>query len=178
MSDEQQLLQKYLEIISERERHFHESLWEEEKHYTWWVYILFAGLIYLYTSHGVCNIVKFILILGLSIFGIWICLAAINAIRREGRDFCIAHQMFQRAIISLGLDKWNPNLPVNTKLYEESEKDGVKWQDIDKVKSGANKCGFRDCSFSIRYIFRITFWIALALFILSIVLLFIFFKPF
>jgi hypothetical protein len=171
VSDDQQLLEKYLEVISERERSYHSSLWEEEKHYTWWVYILFAGLIYLYISHEISNIIKFILIFGLSLFGIWISLAAINAIRRDGEAFCVAHQIFQRAIIALGLDKYKPNPPESTKLYEEGGKEGVRWQELSKVKSKAKKCGYDSYSrnWSIRYFFQVTFWITLVFFVLSFI---------
>lgn len=172
MSDNRQSLEKYLEVISERERHYHNALWEETKHYSWWVYVLFGGLIYLYIHHGIANNIKSIIIIVFSLFGMWISFAAINAIRRDGEAFCVAHQMFQRAIIALGLDKKKPNLPGNGILYEEGGKEGVKWQEIDEVKLGATKCGFdrSNCSFSIRYIFWVTFWIALVLFAVLIIL--------
>jgi hypothetical protein len=171
MSENQQSLEKYLEVISGRERHYHDALWEAEKHYTWWVYILFGGLIYLYTSFGICNIFKFVLILFVSLFGMWISFAAINAIRRDGEAFCVAHQMFQRAIIALGLAKQKRNLPRNGILYEEA-KGTPEWLAVEEVKSGAKNCGFRkpSFSFSIRYIFWVTFWVTLGIFGLSTIL--------
>jgi hypothetical protein len=171
MSDNQQSLEKYLEVISERERHYHNALWEETKHYSWWVYVLFGGLTYLYIQHGIANNIKSIVIIVFSLFGMWISYAAINAIRRDGEAFCVAHQMFQRAIIALGLDQWKPNLSDGARLYEEVN--GVpECLNIEKVKSGAKNCSFykSSFSFSIRYIFWVTFWIALVLFAVLIIL--------
>ncbi len=44
-------LLKHFELANQRIRYHHDSLWEEEKHYSWWVYILLAGLIYIYLSN-------------------------------------------------------------------------------------------------------------------------------
>jgi hypothetical protein len=90
MSDQQELL-KLLEIISQRIQHNHDALWEEAKHYSWWVYIIFAGLIYLYFKRPLLAILEpwqLALLIGLgSLFGIFLSLIGLNAVYRESKHF-------------------------------------------------------------------------------------------
>ena len=85
MSGQQELL-KLLEIISQRIQHHHDSLWEEAKHYSWWIYIIFAGLIYLYirlpefTLLEPCE--RALLMAFGSAFGIFISIMGFNAFRQ------------------------------------------------------------------------------------------------
>lgn len=153
MPDNQVLL-KYLEVISQRVRHHHDALWEEEKHYSWWVYIIFAGLIYLYTS-DIHACYKLVLIVVASLFGVYLSVAALIVIYKEGEYFHEARQLYARTAIALGLNESQPNLPENKSLGPT-----VKCQDFDDVKSQANKCDF-----GIRHFFRLTFKVAILLFI-------------
>ncbi len=153
MADKQTLL-KYLEVISQRVRHHHDAIWEEEKHYSWWIYIVFAALIYLYAS-DIHAPYKLTLIVLASLFGIYLCVAAFRIVYKEGEYFAEAHQLYQRTIISLGLDKPQSNLPNNKPLDPTA-----KYQELDDVKSQANKGNF-----GIRHFFRLTFIVEIILFV-------------
>jgi hypothetical protein len=86
MSGQQELL-KLLEIISQRAQHHHDALWEEAKHYSWWIYIIFAGLIYLYFKLPSFTILG-ALLMGLgSAFGVFISIMGFNAVRLESEYF-------------------------------------------------------------------------------------------
>jgi hypothetical protein len=98
MSDQQELL-KLLEIASQRVQHCHDALWEEAKHYSWWVYIIFAGLIYLYFKLPEFTLLEqwqqaLLMYLG-SAFGVFISIMGFNAVRLESKYFkdarCVRH---------------------------------------------------------------------------------------
>ena len=73
---------KYLETVSKRVRHHHDALWEEVKHYSWWVYLLLAGTVWVFASNlAPCD--KTMIIAIASFFGIYLSVAAIITIRRE-----------------------------------------------------------------------------------------------
>jgi hypothetical protein len=48
--EENSELWKHLELMAQRINHHRDALWEEEKHYTWWIYITFVGLIYIFVN--------------------------------------------------------------------------------------------------------------------------------
>jgi len=97
MTSDPELL-KLLELASQRLQHHHDALWEEEKHYSWWVYIIFAGLIYLYFKLPPVTLLvpwQKALIMGLgSLFGCFISLMGYNVVRREGEFFHKAIQIY------------------------------------------------------------------------------------
>jgi len=98
MSEQQELL-KLLEIISQRVQHCHDALWEEAKHYSWWVYIIFAGLISLYlyfrlSENALLEAWQQALLMGLgNAFGVFISVMGFNAIRLESKYFKDARRM-------------------------------------------------------------------------------------
>ena len=92
----QQVLLKLLEIISQRVQYHHDALWEEAKHYSWWVYSIFAGLISLYIYFRLSGFVilepcpkawlMWLCIIG-SAFGAFISMMGFNAVRLESEYF-------------------------------------------------------------------------------------------
>jgi len=144
MSGQQELL-KLLEIISQRVQHCHDALWEEAKHYSWWVYIIFAGLISLYlyfrlSGDALLEPWQRALLTGLgSAFGVFISVMGFNAIRLESKYFKAARQMRNRILTAL-----------------EEVDQSIK-QDFDPVK---DKEGF-----GIRRGFQLTFIITALLFV-------------
>ncbi len=104
MSGQQELL-KLLEIISQRVQHHHDALWEEAKHYSWWIYIIFAGLIYLYFKIPLFTILEpwqRALLMGFgNAFGAFISIMGFNAIRLESKYFKNARQMRNRILADL-----------------------------------------------------------------------------
>lgn len=94
MDDERnQKLLKLLDIVSQRVRHQHSALWEEEKHYSWWVYVLFAGLIWVYTNEHLSVVQKHAIITSGGVFGMVLAFSAFKAIRREGEYFLKADRL-------------------------------------------------------------------------------------
>lgn len=63
---------KYLELTKQEIINHADILWEEEKHYTWWVYIVFAGIGFLYVNPDIHGIFKVLPIFALSVFGVWV----------------------------------------------------------------------------------------------------------
>ena len=113
MSGQQKLL-KLLEIISQRVQHHRDALWQVEKHYSWWIYIIFAGLIYLYLNKQ-----ALLIVLG-STFGFFISIMGYHVLRRESKFFYEALRMRKRILGALELE---PSIT----------------QDFDPVKGEANK---------------------------------------
>lgn len=67
------------------ERH-HKALWEEEKHYSWWVYITLAGLIYIIASDmPLC--VKIIVVFAGSILGLFVSIVGYKVVTRESKMY-------------------------------------------------------------------------------------------
>ena len=123
MSGQQELL-KLLEVTSQRVQHHHDALWEEEKHYSWWIYIIFAGLIYLYLRLPAFTLLEpcqRALLMGLgSAFGVFISIMGYHVVRRESEFFYKARHMRNRILAALELDQ-------------------SITQDFDRVKDEANE---------------------------------------
>jgi hypothetical protein len=110
---------KHLEVVAQRVRHHHDALWEEEKHYSWWVYIIFAGLIFLYINDNIATAItiniadfgswiinpKLALICVLSSLGMYLSIAAFRVVYIEGRYFDTAREIYENTVTALDLDK-------------------------------------------------------------------------
>jgi len=144
MAESEDLL-KLLETISQRIQNHHSALWEEEKHYSWWIYIIFAGLIYVYLKMLPPSIVfltlfqkTLIMFLGCTL-GIFICLMAYNVVRRESEFFYDARQIRARIITTLDLNQQMPNPYSDKHLLPDSE---TSIEDFDTYRATANKSIF------------------------------------
>ena len=93
---------KHLELMSARIRNHHGALWEEEKHYSWWIYILFAGLVYIYCNGNCQQELRYFIIIALSLIGILVSIVASRVVKLEGRYLHQAIQLYQRTAIALG----------------------------------------------------------------------------
>ena len=102
MEDRQELL-KILEISQSLRKYYHNALWEEEKHFTWWVSIIFSALVFVYSSSQLCAQQKVVVITMGSLFGIFLSSIAWFVVRKEGKYFREAIETFNRTIIALGL---------------------------------------------------------------------------
>jgi hypothetical protein len=134
----------FLDVISQRVRHHHNAIWEEEKHYSWWVYTILAGLIWVYSNHGIAPLGRFTIILFGSCFGIWLCISGWRAIHLESKYFYEALELQRRTIKSLGLEANFPSLPDNKLLVEETE-----YSEMKSVHMDANRFDL-----SIRSVFK------------------------
>jgi hypothetical protein len=134
-------LLKLLEIASERERHHHNSLWEEEKHYSWWVYIILGGLLYLRFKLPESSLAPWqqALFIGLgSAFGFFISLAGYKIICRESEYFHEARQISNRIRCAI-TNSLRQNIPNEAGFYSFFPPGDVTIKCWDQVKSEANK---------------------------------------
>jgi len=167
MANNPELL-KHLELASQRLRHHHSALWEEEKHYTWWVYVVFGALIFIYANQFLDTCQKIIVIGFGSVFGLLMSIIGFHVVRREGEQFHEALQEYHRTVIALGLNRPFPRPdggePIN--LME-----GIEKKDFKSVKSQANKplhkliAGVLKGGLGIRDCFQLIFFISGLLFI-------------
>lgn len=85
---------KRLELAHNIREFHHKSLWEEEKHFTWWVSIVLSAQIVLYTSDSLNNQNKLLFIVIGSLIGIFLCIMAFRILRAEGGYFHTALSRF------------------------------------------------------------------------------------
>ncbi len=128
-----------LRLAVERVRYHHRVLWEEEKHYSWYVYVVFGALLFVW-SREVCPLWKGLVALGISGLGFVLSLIAYRIICREGELFCKARAYRQQVARDLGIPEWDrppkwPNKPV-----------------VDLLSTDLNESGIRDL-FQLSYVF-------------------------
>lgn len=161
----------------------HDSLWQEEKHYTWISYILAGGLISIFlivlqNQNTICNLMStaaFIISLILSILGILTCSIGYKVIRREGEYYKISQEISRRILGELH-NKKERDL---SRLYPYDElplmdvNDDIK-KGWDCIRKNANKkikiLIKTKCEHGIRDWFQITMLAMSVLFIISLVL--------
>lgn len=118
-----------LELSNARAIHYHESLWEEEKHYTWWISVLFGFLILVMITDVLDWSQKYSLILAISLMGIAMCRIGYVVIRKEGEYFSQERGISDRILKKLGLTDEHNILPFKI--------DDIA--DFDTVKNKSNK---------------------------------------
>jgi hypothetical protein len=130
-------LNNHMSLVHERMTHHHEILWEEEKHYSWWVYSILAGLVWIYTQRlsALNDSSKLIIITMGCIFGIFLSISAWRAIHLESEYLFEARQYYARCLIALQLDKPVPLLPDGKALIEAED---AKFSELECVKIKAN----------------------------------------
>jgi hypothetical protein len=148
------ILIQHMSLIHDRMTHHHSILWEEEKHYSWWVYIIIAGLVWIYTQPLTTlsdGSKLFIITIG-CIFGIWLSVSALRAIHLESEYLFEARQYYARCLIALQLDKHVDHLPDDKALAEGED---VKFEEMECMRLKANKFNFGIRSF-FKYNFIVT----------------------
>lgn len=85
-----------LKIYHEIRAMHHDALWEEEKHFSWWVYSIFAGIFFVFSYTGLTLSLKIILTILLSISGIKLCHSALDIINSEQTYFTSALEKFKK----------------------------------------------------------------------------------
>ena len=94
---------KILEISQALRKYYHDALWEEEKHFTWWVSIVFPSLVLIYSSSQLCASQKVALITIGSFFGIFLAYIGFNVVKKEGIYFKESLETFNRTSMALEL---------------------------------------------------------------------------
>jgi hypothetical protein len=95
---------RLLDIVSQDRKHEHGALWEEEKHYSWWIYVLFAGLIWVYANGHISVVGRQVIITLGGVLGMILAFFAFQAIRRESEYFHTSGQIRARIIGALRLN--------------------------------------------------------------------------
>lgn len=116
MEDRQELL-NILEISQALRKYYHDALWDEEKHFTWWVSIVFSALVFVYSSSQLCAWQKVAVLTMGSLFGIFLSFIGCFVVRKEGVYFRDAMETFQRTSITLGLHEEPQNAPDSKKKF-------------------------------------------------------------
>jgi hypothetical protein len=76
-----------LQIAQSIRDYHHKALWEEEKHFSWFLSIIFSLNVILITSEKLTPGSKGRLILFVSVVGVLICLIALRVVRNESANF-------------------------------------------------------------------------------------------
>ncbi len=108
---------KRLELAHNIREFHHKSLWEEEKHFTWWISIVLSAQIVVYTSSSLCNENKLTFMVIGSVVGFFLCFTALNIMRKEGGYFHIALSIFVSEYNRIY--KTSPLKPVPEKANED-----------------------------------------------------------
>jgi glucan phosphoethanolaminetransferase (alkaline phosphatase superfamily) len=107
-----------LRIAEDRRWHHHTALWEEEKHFTWWIALIFPALVFVQTNKDLTANSRLLLTVILAAFGIFVSLIALRIFRREGISFvetlqtvnCVAH------VLGLHLEAPYESVPMGRRL--------------------------------------------------------------
>jgi len=137
----------------------HNSLWEEEKHFTWLISIILSAQIIFYTNNLLVNRDKIFFTLVSSLIGIFLCITAYRVLRREGLYFHTALSRFVKEYNSV-----NQNSPIP----EVSE---IANKPILRLIASffTNKAGVRD-GFQLLFLFFILIFIFNSVYIFLIFL--------
>uniref|UniRef100_A0A7C3YSK9 Uncharacterized protein n=1 Tax=candidate division WOR-3 bacterium TaxID=2052148 RepID=A0A7C3YSK9_UNCW3 len=133
---------KRLELAHKIREFHHNSLWEEEKHFTWLVSIVLSAQIIVYTSNSLCNQDKLIFVLVGSLIGIFLCITAYRTLRKEGAFFHTALSKF--------VEEYNA-IYVTSPLPKVPEKANKDISELIKLFF-TGKVGVRDC-FQLLFLF-------------------------
>jgi hypothetical protein len=170
MENRDELL-KLLQLSQEIRHYNHQALWEEEKHFTWWISIVFSTLIFVYLNSNLLVWQKvFIINLG-CIFGFLVSLLGYRVIRKESIYFKDAIETFSRICRALELHKINKesqnsewNLPLMPE-YPVSENFQDARKNVNKPLHHLLLGLFRSNTLSIRDCFQLIFIIFWFIFI-------------
>ncbi|PWB70908.1 hypothetical protein C3F09_08515 [candidate division GN15 bacterium] len=83
-----------LRIAQEIRDYHHKALWEEEKHFTWFLSILLSSIALITTTDKIEPHPKIICAGVLSLLGVLISLLALRVVRNESRNFQVALHRF------------------------------------------------------------------------------------
>lgn len=151
-------LMKFFEMSQEFRKYNHSALWEEEKHFTWWISIIFTALILVFLSNELSDLQESVIITIGSIFGIFLSLFGYIVIRKEGIYFTDALETFCRTAKALELHKLGkqksestirtplmPEYPINESFEEARNKANKSLPRLLKEIFKPKMLGIRDC---------------------------------
>lgn len=136
MEDRQELL-KVLEMSQALRKYYHDALWEEEKHFTWWVSIVFPSLVFVYSSQLYAWQKAAVITVG-SLFGIFLSFTGYIVVRKEGMYFRDALETFCRTSIALGLHEPREHISDSNRRLALMPEYPVS-ESFEKARGKANK---------------------------------------
>src|SRR5712692_10471018 len=98
-------LMELLRIAEDRRWHHHTALWGEEKHFTWWIGLIFPALFFVQTNRDLTPHSRLFLMIAGIAFGMFVSVVALRVFRREGESFVDTMQMLNRIVHLLGLHR-------------------------------------------------------------------------
>lgn len=169
MENRQELL-KILELSQALRKYYHDALWEEERHFTWWVSIVFPFLVFIYSQSQLDAWQKVTMITVGSLLGIFLAFTGYLVVRREGIYFSDALETFCRTSAALGLHE--PSEPVSDPQREFAlMPEYPVSESFEKAREKANKsCTrlllsvFRPKTLGVRDCFQLVFIVSGVLF--------------
>ena len=104
-SGERKELWRMFELSQEMRRYHQVALWEEEKHFTWWISIILPTLVLVYSHPDLCVQQKVAIVTAGCLFGAFLSHIGYRVIRQEGEYFKEAMETFCRTSRTLGLQE-------------------------------------------------------------------------
>ena len=156
MAEDNETSRLLLRISSERIQQHRNALWEEEKHYTWWIYVIFGALIYIYSNQSLAAQDRVVLLIGASGFGFFISLLGYGVVRREGNQFYSARKKYYYVMA---------RLKEPSQQIEEANKSlcGLTKSVGRTIRYWKNDLSIRDC-FQLTFIVSAILFVAFAIF--------------
>ena len=142
-------------------QHYHRALWDEERHYSWWISIILPALAIVYATPNLTVLVKQAVVTAGAAVGLILALAAQHVVRIEGRNYIKAMWRHDALVRLLELDSPRdvPGLG-RTSLYEAGFVGIANHRravlDGDRLVRGRG--GVLHVRIGIRSSFRLTFW--------------------
>jgi len=99
--DVEEKLLAFLPVSAERIRHHARIIWEVQKHYSWWAYVILGGVVYLYQTDWTPTVL--VLLNVSSVFGFLMCCIAFRVQRREGEQLHYALADYRDTLVALDL---------------------------------------------------------------------------
>ncbi len=99
-ADEEELLD-LLSIFDARLQRSHETIWEVEKHFTWWIYVIFGGIIAVLVAGGLDDPLMRAVVVFLGVGGISMSLLGLLILRSENAYFLELRGVTQRILREL-----------------------------------------------------------------------------
>jgi hypothetical protein len=157
MEDRQELFE-ILEISQALRKYYHDALWEEEKHFTWWVSLVFPYLVFVYSQSQLYAWQKVAMITFGCLFGLCLSFLGYLVIRKEGIYFRDAMEIFCRTSRALGLHESQehvsdqkrrlalmPEYPVSESFEEARDKANKSFTRLLSSVYQPKTLGVRDC---------------------------------
>jgi hypothetical protein len=126
---------EFIKVAQDLRKFFHASLWEEEKHYTWFIATILGTSILAVLRDGVATTAKAVIVGVLSFIGLVVSRIAFGVILRECEYFQIA--LFRMVHAENAL-YWDHN-PVPDRTFKAARKRDLWWKVLRDKRMGVRE---------------------------------------